>query len=52
MNLLRSVIDLAVVAAVGVLFVGYSLFVYPVEVLNEKTSSKARENELKYAPEL
>ncbi|SIS52510.1 hypothetical protein SAMN05421687_107153 [Salimicrobium flavidum] len=52
MNLLSGIVDLTVLATFGVLFVGYSVLVYPMEVLAEKTNAEARENKLKYAPEL
>ncbi|WP_347862535.1 hypothetical protein U0355_05125 [Salimicrobium sp. PL1-032A] len=52
MKLLRGIVDLAILAVFGVFFIGYSLFVYPVELLAEKTNAEARENKWKYAPEV
>ncbi|QHE53304.1 hypothetical protein [Pontibacillus sp. HMF3514] len=50
MIMLTKLMELIVLATVGVMFIGYSLFLYPIEKIQEKTSKEVKQNKVKYAP--
>lgn len=49
LNLIRTTIEMSVVAVFSILFAGYAMFIYPFEKLSEKLSSEVREKKVKYA---
>ncbi|WP_194709656.1 hypothetical protein [Radiobacillus deserti] len=52
MKLLQSILEVGVIGLFSLFFVGYAIFIYPVEKINQKTSRKVRANKMKYAPQL
>ncbi|UFT98146.1 hypothetical protein KO561_13130 [Radiobacillus kanasensis] len=52
MKLLQSTLEMGVVGLFSLFFIGYAVFIYPIEMINQKTNRKVRENKVKYAPQL
>ncbi|MRH42810.1 hypothetical protein GH741_08945 [Aquibacillus halophilus] len=52
LNLLKSILDLGVLALFSFMFVGYALFIYPVEILNQLVDPEVKQKRVKYAPQI
>lgn len=50
MTLLTKMMETMILALFGTMFVGYAIFLYPIEKLQEKTSTEVKQKQLKYAP--
>ncbi|WP_226036379.1 hypothetical protein [Aquibacillus saliphilus] len=52
MNLLARLADIGFLALFTLMFIGYSLFIYPVEKLNQMVDPEVKQKKVKYAPQL
>lgn len=52
MNTLSNVMEVLILAMFSVMFVVYAIFVYPFEKLSVITNTEAKQNQIKYAPQI
>jgi hypothetical protein len=52
MKLFERMLECMVVILFAVMFIGYSIFVYPFEIINTKVNPTVKQKQIKHAPQL
>ncbi|MDC3415086.1 hypothetical protein NC797_16405 [Aquibacillus sp. 3ASR75-11] len=52
MMFIGKVVESAVLVLFAIMFLGYSIFIYPFEKINTKVNPTVKQKQIKYAPQL